>query len=89
MPNLTANQLELLAYVAEANHTFREPAKVRTGQYGWNTNTLRSLLNRGLVRYVTDNLRSSAWAFSSGRYIHNSHTVELTSKGWDTFYRIG
>ena len=89
MKKLTANQLELLAYVAEANHTFREPAKVRVGQYGWNTNVLRSLLKRELVRYVDDHFKRSLWTWSSGRYIHNNHRVELTSAGWDVFYRIG
>lgn len=89
MKKLSANQLELLNFVCEANHKFRQPADVRVGKYGWNTNVLRSLLKRGLVRYVNDNMRSSGWAFSSGRYIHNNHRVELTSAGWDVFYRIG
>jgi hypothetical protein len=89
MKKLSANQLELLNFVCEANHMFRQPANVRVGRYGWNTNVLRSLLKRGLVRYVEDNFRKSMWTWGSGRYIHNTHRVELTSAGWDVFYRIG
>jgi hypothetical protein len=89
MKKLSANQLELLNFVCEANHTFRQPANVRVGKYGWNTNVLRSLLLRNLVRYVDDHARKSMWTWGSGRYIHNTHRVELTSAGWDVFYRIG
>lgn len=88
MPNLTSNQLELLKFVCEANHKLRKPADVRVGRYGWNTNVLRSLINRELIRYVDDHFKNSTWAWSSGRYIHNNHRVELTSKGWDVFYQV-
>ncbi len=87
MPNLTANQIDLISEVARANSTYRVSAKVRVGikYQGHHPMVLKSLLARGLIRYV----RPESWGWldpDTGRIDYNFHEVELTTKGWDFIY---
>ena len=87
MPNLTANQIDLISEVARANSTYRVSAKVQVGikYQGHHPMVLKSLLARGLIRYVRP--ESDVWVDpTTGRIDCNVHEVELTTKGWDHVY---
>jgi hypothetical protein len=89
MPNLTANQINLISEVAMYHNRFRTSAKVQVGikYQGHHPAVLKSLLARGLIRYVRP--ESTGWLNpANGSIDFNFHEVELTGSGWDFIYRL-
>ena len=89
MLNLTANQTALISEVARCNSAYRVSAKVRVGIrfQGHHPMVLKSLLARGLVRYIRPDIEGCLDP-TTGRVDSNLHELELTSEGWDFIYRI-
>lgn len=87
MPKLTTNQLELLTAVCGTHRTQRTSALIRTGSkyVGYHPKVLKSLLDRGLIRHVGQGADVRG---RDGLLDYGVHEVELTSAGWDVFYRI-
>ena len=87
--NLTSNQVDLIQWIV-ASHKFGETAKVHTvsgrswGANSFHHGTLKSLIKKGLVMYLTFNEDGDpkGWTSDDGGFQPSTFEVELTREGW-------
>ena len=89
---LTKMQIELVDCIVQW-HREGHPARIEGGRGGlysrFTTQTIKSLLKRGVIRYANPEWPQRGWTHpADGRFWYNTFEVEITPKGWDHIYKF-